>query len=73
LKARVGPIRRNYLVPLPHAASFAALNERLADCRRRFGDRLRGQDATIGARLARDQACFCHRRVNSRLLARSGG
>jgi transposase len=55
----VGLIRRNYLVPLPHAASFAALNEQLlADCRRRLGDRLRGHDATIGARLARDQACF---------------
>ena len=52
-------IRRNYLVPLPHATSFAALNEQLlADCRRRLGDRLRGHEATIGARLARDQACF---------------
>jgi transposase len=55
----VGLIRRNYLVPLPHAVSFAALNEQLlADCRRRLGDRLRGHAATIGARLARDQACF---------------
>jgi hypothetical protein len=55
----VGLIRRNYLVPLPHAASFAALNEQLlADCRRRFGDRLRGHDETIGERLARDLACF---------------
>ncbi len=55
----VGLIRRNFLVPLPHAASFAALNEQLlADCRRRLGERLRGHDATIGARLARDQACF---------------
>src|SRR4030088_2324639 len=55
----VGLIRRNYLVPLPHAASFAALNEQLlADCRRRLGERLRGHGATIGARLARDQACL---------------
>jgi len=55
----VGLIRRNYLVPVPNAASFAALNEQLlADCRRRLGDRLRGHEATIGARLARDQACF---------------
>src|SRR5450631_1529962 len=39
----VGLVRRNYLVPMPHAASFAALNEQLlAACRRRFGDRLRG-------------------------------
>jgi hypothetical protein len=56
----VGFARRNYLVPVPHAASFAALNEQLlADCRRRFGDRLRGHDATVGERLARDLAC-CH-------------
>src|SRR5437016_1345592 len=55
----VGLIRRNYLVPLPHAASFAALNEQLlADCRRRLGDRLRGHAETIGERLAGDLACF---------------
>ena len=55
----VGFARRNQLVPVPHTASFAALNEQLlADCRRRLGDRLRGHDATIGARLAGDQACF---------------
>lgn len=53
----VGLIRRNYLVPIPHATSFAALNEQLlADCRHRLGDRLRGHEASIGARLARDQA-----------------
>jgi transposase len=55
----VGFARRNFLVPVPHAASFAALNEQLrADCRRRFGDRLRGHEETIGERLARDLACF---------------
>ena len=55
----VGWVRRNYLVPVPHAESFAALNERLlADCRKRLGDRLRGHDATIGALLAKDQARF---------------
>src|SRR6266852_3406411 len=55
----VGLIRRNHLVPLPHAASFAALNELLlANCRRRLGDRLRGHAETIGERLARDLACF---------------
>jgi transposase len=55
----VGFARRNYLVPIPQAASFAALNEQLlADCRRRLGDRLRGHDETIGERLARDLACF---------------
>ncbi len=55
----VGLIRRNYLVPLPRAASFAALNEQLlADCRGRFSDRLRGHDETIGERLARDLTCL---------------
>jgi hypothetical protein len=55
----VGYIRRNFLVPVPRAASFAALNEKLlADCRRRLGDRLRGHDETIGERLARDLAAF---------------
>jgi hypothetical protein len=56
----VGFARRNYLVPVPQAASFAALNEQLlADCRRRLGDRLRGYRETLGERLARDLAC-CH-------------
>src|SRR5215208_6138715 len=55
----VGFAGRNYLVPVPHAASFAALNEQLlADCRRRLGDQLRGQSETIGERLTRDLACF---------------
>jgi transposase len=55
----VGFIRRNFLVPVPQAASFEALNERLlADCRRRHGERLRGHAETIGERLARDLACF---------------
>ena len=50
-------IRRNFLVPMPHAASFDALNEQLlAECCRRLGDRLRGHDETIGERLARDLA-----------------
>ena len=35
------------------------MNEQLlVDCRRRLGERLRGQTETIGARLARDQACL---------------
>jgi transposase len=55
----VGWIRRNYLVPMPRAASFAALNARLIDdCRGRLGDRLRGHDQTIGERLVRDLAAF---------------
>ena len=59
IEGLVGLIRRNYLVPIPHAASFAALNEQLlADCRRRLGDRLRGHSETIGERMTRDLACF---------------
>ena len=55
----VGFIRRNYLVPLPHAASFDVLNEDLLTaCRRRLDDRLRGRDETIGERMARDLATF---------------
>ena len=55
----VGYARRNYLVPLPRAASFEALNEQLeARCRRRFDDRLRGHDATIGERLDGDRAAL---------------
>ena len=55
----VGWIRRNYLVPVPRAASFAALNAKLIDdCRGRLGERLRGHDETIGERLVRDLAAF---------------
>jgi transposase len=55
----VGWIRRNYLVPMPRAASFAGLNAKLVDdCRRRLGDRLRGHQETIGERLSRDLAVF---------------
>jgi transposase len=55
----VGLIRRNYLVPMPRAASYEALNAKLIDdCRDRFGDRLRGHAETIGERLVRDLAAF---------------
>ena len=55
----VGWIRRNYLVPMPRATSFAALNAKLIDhCRDRFGVRLRGHTGTIGERLVRDLAAF---------------
>jgi transposase len=55
----VGYARRNFMVPIPHAASFAALNTHLLECcRRRLQDRLRGHDETIGERLARDRAAF---------------
>jgi transposase len=53
----VGYARRNFMVPIPHAASFAELNARLLECcRRRLNDRLRGHDETIGERLVRDRA-----------------
>src|SRR6201984_2785294 len=55
----VGWVRRNLLVPVPRATSLDALNEQLLEgCRRRFGDRLRGQQETIGERLVRDLAAF---------------
>jgi hypothetical protein len=55
----VGYSRRNFLVPLARAGSFAALNAQLIeDCRRRQGDRLCGHAETIGERLARDLAAF---------------
>src|SRR6267378_4913380 len=55
----VGYARRNFMVPVPRAASFTALNEQLLEgCRHRLGDRLRGHDETIGERLARDLAAF---------------
>ena len=55
----VGLIRRNHLVPMPHAASYEALNAKLLDgCRTRLGARLRGHAETIGERLVRDLAAF---------------
>jgi len=52
----VGYARRNFMVPIPRAASFAELNAQLLECcRRRLNDRLRGHDETIGERLARDR------------------
>src|SRR5215469_6930217 len=55
----IGLARRNYLVPIPRAADFDALNARLLEaCRRRLGDRLRGHEETIGERIERDRAAF---------------
>ena len=52
----VGYARRNFMVPIPHAASFAEFNAYLLECcRRRLNDRLRGHDDTIGERLVRDR------------------
>jgi hypothetical protein len=53
----VGYARRNFLVPVPRAASFAALNAQLERrCLERLGDRLRGHEESIGERLVRDLA-----------------
>jgi hypothetical protein len=55
----VGYAQRNFMVPVPHAASFAEFNEYLLErCRRRFNDRLRGHAETIGERLVRDRAAL---------------
>jgi transposase len=55
----VGYARRNFMVPIPVFASFAALNAHLADCcRKRMGERLRGHTETIGERLERDLAAL---------------
>ena len=51
--------QRNFMVPIPHAASFEALNARLAElCRERQGDRAGRHAETIGERLAADLAAF---------------
>jgi transposase len=55
----VGYARRNFMVPVPVFESFAALNTHLAACcRKRLGERLRGETETIGERLVRDLAAF---------------
>ncbi len=55
----VGSARRAFLVPIPRAASFDALNARLVTaCLSRRSQRLRGKDGTIGERLAADRAAF---------------
>src|SRR5919199_318042 len=55
----IGYSRRHYLVPVPRATDWEALNAHLrARCRERFGDRLRGHSETIGERLVRDQAAL---------------
>src|ERR1700739_2822848 len=55
----VGYARRNFMVPIPRAVSFAELNAQLLECcRRRLNDRLRGHNETIGERLVRARAAF---------------
>ncbi len=53
----VGYARRNFMVPIPRAASWEALNRELAtDCMARRAQRLRGHRETIGERFERDRA-----------------
>jgi len=53
----IGYARRNFMVPIPHAASWDELNTQLeADCRQRRARRLRGHSETIAERLPRDLA-----------------
>ena len=80
----VGYVRRNFMTPMPVAASFEALNAQLrAACLKRRGAVLRGHSATIGERLVADRAAFmplpaspydaCHKvatRVSSLSLVR---
>ena len=55
----VGFARRNFMVPIPHAASWEELNAQLAtDCRQRRECRLRGHTETIGERFERDRAAM---------------
>src|SRR3954462_7198055 len=55
----VGYARRNFLVPVPTAASFAELNARLErHCLARLSDRLRGHAESVGERLERDLAAL---------------
>jgi len=55
----VGYSRRNFMVPIPRAASWEALNEQLAaDCLGRRSQRLRGHTETIGERFERDRAAL---------------
>jgi transposase len=55
----IGFARRNFMVPIPHAARWEELNARLeADCRHRRECRLRGHTETIGERFERDRAAM---------------
>ncbi len=55
----VGYARRNFMVPIPHATSWEALNVQLAaDCRARRARRLRGHMETIAERFERDRAAM---------------
>ncbi len=55
----VGYTRRNFMVPIPRAASWEALNEQfIRDAMARRAQRLRGHRETIGERFERDRAAL---------------
>jgi transposase len=55
----IGYARRNFMVPIPRAASWEDLNEQLAsDCHTRRARRMRGHKETIAERFERDRAAF---------------
>ena len=55
----VGYARRNFMVPIPRAANWKALNEQFVrDAMARRAQRLRGHRETIGERFERDRAAF---------------
>jgi transposase len=55
----VGTARRNFMVPIPHAPSWEALNEQFVrDAMARRALRLRGHTETIGERFERDRAAL---------------
>jgi transposase len=56
VEGRVGYGRRNFLVPVPDAPSWEALNEMLADrCRQELTRTAQGKSETIGALLAKEK------------------
>jgi len=55
----IGYARRNFLVPVPHFASWEALNAQLREqCQKRREQKLWGHDQTIGERFERDRAAL---------------
>lgn len=55
----VGYARRNFMVPIPRAASWEELNQQFVrDCLARRAQRLRGHKETIGERFERDRTAF---------------
>jgi transposase len=55
----VGYVRRNYMVPIPHAESMEALNERLLkECIAHGAHRLEGRDRTVNDYFEEEKGCL---------------